>query len=49
MILFLVIPRERWEFVLSEVKKTLKKEMMVKFEATFGGDPLDILNNIGEF
>jgi regulator of RNase E activity RraA/CMP-N-acetylneuraminic acid synthetase len=43
------IPREKWEFVLSEVKKTLKKEMMVKFEATFGGDPIDILNTIGEF
>jgi regulator of RNase E activity RraA/CMP-N-acetylneuraminic acid synthetase len=43
------IPQEKWEFILGEVKKTLKKEMMVKFEAVFGGDPIDILNNLGEF
>lgn len=43
------IPIEKWEFVLEEAKKSLKKEMMVKLEATFGSDPFDVLNNVGLF
>lgn len=43
------IPHEKWDFVLSEVKLAMKKELLVKFEATFGGDPFEILNEIGTF
>lgn len=43
------IPQEQWKFVLNEVKKNLKKEADVKFEATFGADPFDVLKNIGLF
>jgi regulator of RNase E activity RraA len=43
------IPQEKWNFVLTEVKSNLKKEMMVKLEATFGADPFDVLNNVGLF
>jgi regulator of RNase E activity RraA len=43
------IPQNKWTMVLQEVKKNLKKEMLVKLEATFGADPFDVLNNIGLF
>jgi len=43
------IPAEKWQFVFEEVKAALKKEMLVKFEATFGSDPFDVLNNVGLF
>ena len=43
------IPAEKWPFVFEEVKQALKKEMLVKFEATFGSDPFDVLNNVGLF
>lgn len=43
------IPAEKWPFVFEEVKSALKKEMLVKFEATFGSDPFDVLNNVGLF
>jgi regulator of RNase E activity RraA/CMP-N-acetylneuraminic acid synthetase len=43
------IPAEKWPFVFEEAKKALKKEMLVKFEATFGSDPFDVLNNVGLF
>jgi len=43
------IPAEKWLFVFEQVKEALKKEMLVKFEATFGSDPFDILNNVGLF
>ena len=43
------IPAEHWPFVFEEAKKALKKEMLVKFEATFGSDPFDVLNNVGLF
>jgi regulator of RNase E activity RraA/CMP-N-acetylneuraminic acid synthetase len=43
------IPEEKWAFVFEEVKSALKKEMLVKFEATFGSDPFDVLNNVGLF
>ena len=31
------------------IKKALKKEMLVKLEATFGEDPFEVLNKIGTF
>lgn len=43
------IPAEKWPLVFEEAKKALKKEMLVKFEATFGSDPFDVLNNVGLF
>ena len=43
------IPAEQWPLVFEEAKKALKKEMLVKFEATFGSDPFDVLKNIGTF
>lgn len=43
------VPSERWDEVLDELKKVMKKEMLVKFEATFDSDPLEILKNIGNF
>ena len=43
------IPADKWPFVFEEAKEALKKEMLVKFEATFGSDPFDVLNNIGLF
>ena len=43
------IPADKWAFVFEEVKEALKKEMLVKFEATFGSDPFDVLNNVGLF
>jgi regulator of RNase E activity RraA/CMP-N-acetylneuraminic acid synthetase len=43
------IPREEWPNVLSNVKIAMQKEMAVKFEATFGSHPKDILNRIGTF
>ena len=43
------VPADKWPLVFEEVKKALKKEMLVKFEATFGSDPFDVLNNIGLF
>jgi regulator of RNase E activity RraA/CMP-N-acetylneuraminic acid synthetase len=43
------IPAEYWPLVFESVKIALKKEMMVKFEATFGSDPFDVLSNIGSF
>lgn len=45
----IAIPHEKWDFILSEVKLAMKKEMLVKFEATFGGDPFKILDEIGLF
>ena len=45
----LCIPIGKWEEVLSEAKICLKKEMLIKLEATFGGDPLNILTEFGEF
>ena len=43
------IPAEKWNFILDHVKKALKKEMLVKLEATFGEDPFEVLNKIGTF
>lgn len=43
------IPKEKWPFILDEVKKSLKNEMLIKLEASFGAEPWDILNNIGLF
>ena len=43
------IPADKWPIVFEEAKKALKKEMLVKFEATFGSDPFDVLNNVGLF
>ena len=43
------IPFEKWNFILEETKKALKKEMLVKLEATFGEDPFTVLNKIGNF
>lgn len=43
------IPAEKWNFILNHVKKALKKEMLVKLEATFGEDPFEVLNKIGTF
>lgn len=43
------IPADKWPLVFEEAKKSLKKEMLVKFEATFGSNPFDVLNNIGLF
>jgi regulator of RNase E activity RraA/CMP-N-acetylneuraminic acid synthetase len=43
------IPQEKWNTVILEVKTNLKKEMLVKLEATFGADPFDVLNNVGLF
>jgi regulator of RNase E activity RraA len=43
------IPSEKWPLVFNELKQALKKEMLVKFEATFGTDPFDVLNNVGLF
>ena len=40
---------EQSRTVFEEVKQALKKEMLVKFEATFGSDPFDVLNNVGLF
>jgi regulator of RNase E activity RraA len=45
----LVIPSDKWSLVLSEAKEAVRKEMMVKFEATFGSDPFYVLNNVGLF
>lgn len=45
----LVIPSDKWPLVLSEAKEAVRKEMMVKFEATFGSDPFYVLNNVGLF
>lgn len=43
------IPAEKWPLVFEHAKEALKKEMLVKFEATFGADPFDVLNNVGLF
>ena len=43
------IPSDKWTLVFDCAKEALKKEMLVKFEATFGSDPLDVLNKIGLF
>jgi regulator of RNase E activity RraA len=43
------IPQERWQEILGKLRNKLQTEMMVKLEATFGADPLDVLDNIGEF
>lgn len=45
----ITIPSKNWPFVLKEAKKSLKKEMLVKFEAIFGSDPFDVINNVGLF
>lgn len=43
------IEQKNWNFVLSEIKKNLNKEMQVKLEATFGADPFEVLNSVGTF
>jgi regulator of RNase E activity RraA len=43
------IPAEKWPLVFECAKEALKKEMLVKFEAIFGSDPFDVLNNVGLF
>ena len=43
------IPAEKWPVVLEGAKKAVKKEMLVKFEATFGSEAFDVLNNVGLF
>jgi regulator of RNase E activity RraA/CMP-N-acetylneuraminic acid synthetase len=43
------IPADKWPMVFEHAKDALKKEMLVKFEATFGSDPFDVLNNVGLF
>jgi len=43
------IEQKNWNFVLSEIKKSLNKEMQVKLEATFGADPFEVLNTVGTF
>jgi len=43
------IPQYSWNEILQKIKQTLKKEMMVKLEATFGADPFKVLDEIGNF
>ena len=43
------IAQENWNKILTKLKGKMKTEMLVKLEATFGADPLDVLNDIGEF
>jgi regulator of RNase E activity RraA/molybdopterin-guanine dinucleotide biosynthesis protein A len=43
------VPQEHWEMILHKAKESVKKETAVKLEATFGADPVDVLNNIGTF
>lgn len=45
----LCIPIEKWDEILFETKNYLKKEMLIKLEATFGGDPIKILEEFGDF
>ena len=40
---------KKCNLILDHVKKALKKEMLVKLEATFGEDPFEVLNKIGTF
>lgn len=43
------VPHEKWDFILTKLKNAVKKEMLVKLEATFGADPFEILNRVGLF
>ena len=43
------VPQQKWNAVLSKLKDKLKTEMTVKLEATFGSDPIQVLNDVGEF
>jgi len=43
------VPQQKWNVVLSKLKDKLKTEMTVKLEATFGSDPTQVLNDVGEF
>ena len=43
------VPQEKWGVVLSKTREYIKKELLVKLEATFGADPFDVINNIGDF
>jgi regulator of RNase E activity RraA/CMP-N-acetylneuraminic acid synthetase len=43
------VPQEKWNAVLAKSRETIKKEMSVKLEATFGADPFDVLDRLGTF